>query len=82
MILPTNAWESGRGQPHSKTLRPVDAFRIARQRLGVRLPSAALAITDASRVDKRRGLQFVELMLLFFWSFDSPYIVSYDFADS
>src|SRR5438309_11474257 len=38
------AWairKSGRGQPHSKTLRQVDAFAIARQRLGVRLSSAA-----------------------------------------
>src|SRR5437764_6705152 len=34
--------ESGRGQPHSKTLRNRVASRLARQRLGVRLSSAAL----------------------------------------
>jgi hydrogenase/urease accessory protein HupE len=33
--------ESGRGQPHSKTLRKFEAFPKARQRLGVRLSSAA-----------------------------------------
>src|SRR5205809_1093990 len=34
--------ESGRGQPHSKTCRVDEAPRLARQRLGVRLSSAAL----------------------------------------
>jgi hypothetical protein len=38
--------ESGRGQPHSKTLRHIEALWTARQRLGVRLSSAAL-LTDA-----------------------------------
>src|SRR4051794_29032912 len=34
-------FESGRGQPHSKILRIVEALRTARQRLGVRLSPAA-----------------------------------------
>ncbi len=34
-------YESGRGQPHSKTCRSLITFRNARQRLGVRLSSAA-----------------------------------------
>jgi len=33
--------ESGRGQPHSKTLRHIEALGTTRQRLGVRLSSAA-----------------------------------------
>ena len=35
--------ESGRGQPHSKTLRAVARVLCARQRLGVRLSSAAFS---------------------------------------
>jgi len=33
--------ESGRGQPQSKTLRHIEALGTTRQRLGVRLSSAA-----------------------------------------
>src|SRR6184192_3197678 len=41
--LPTRL-KSGRGQPHSKTWRRIDALPKMRQRLGVRLSSAALAL--------------------------------------
>jgi hypothetical protein len=36
-------YESGRGQPHSKTSRFIGVLRITRQNFGVRLSSAAFS---------------------------------------